>query len=82
MTQVATRVPAELVEAVDRLVEDGVLASRSEAVRIALSEFVDRHRRDGVGRAIAAGYQQTPQTPHDGLWSDDATVAMIREEPW
>ena len=42
MPQLVTRLDAELVEAVDRLVSDGVVANRSEAVRLGLEQLVDR----------------------------------------
>ncbi len=40
-----TRVEDELAAAIDALVAAGVVASRSEAVRIGLQQLVDRHRR-------------------------------------
>ena len=82
MAQVVTRIPEELANAVDQLVEDGFVASRSEAVRQALSELVDRHRRHKVGQAIVDGYEKIPQTDADNMWSDRATIDMILEEPW
>lgn len=82
MTQIVTRVPEELIDAVDGLVEGGFVGSRSEAVRVALAELVDRHRRTRTGQEIVAGYTQFPQEDADGLWSDRVTVEMIAEEPW
>ena len=82
MTQLVTRVDRELVEAVDQLVAEGVVASRSEAVRMALYQLVDRHRRAEIGRAIVAGYQAVPQDDDESEWPDTATVAMIADEPW
>jgi Arc/MetJ-type ribon-helix-helix transcriptional regulator len=80
--QLVTRVPDDVAEAVDRLVEIGVFASRSDAVRAGLEAVVDRARRDGIGRAIAEGYRRIPQDADDLAWSDAATSAMIAEEPW
>lgn len=82
MTQIVTRIPQELAEAVDQLVDDGLVASRSEAVRRALADLVDRHTRRQVGRKIVEGYKENPQTDSDGVWSDRATLDMIMEEPW
>jgi Arc/MetJ-type ribon-helix-helix transcriptional regulator len=80
--QLVTRVPDAVAEAVDDLVEKGVFASRSEAVRAGLEAVVDRERRDAVGRAIVDGYRRVPQDADDLAWSDAATAAMIAEEPW
>ncbi len=82
MTQLVTRIDEELAGAVDQLVADGVVANRSEAVRLALRQLVDRHRRDEIGRAIVAGYAASPQEEQEVGWADRATVAMIADEPW
>lgn len=82
MAQLVTRVDDELATAVDKLVEEGVVASRSEAVRVGLEELVDRHRRHRIGRRIAEAYRAVPQTPAEVGWADDSTRQMITEEPW
>jgi Arc/MetJ-type ribon-helix-helix transcriptional regulator len=80
--QLVSRVPDELVTAVDGLVEAGVYESRSDAVRAGLVTVIDHQRRTATGKAIAAGYQRLPQAPDDLGWSDSASAAMIAEEPW
>lgn len=82
MPQLVTRVDARLLREVDRLVEGGVVASRSEAVRMALGELVERRRRQAVGERIAADYRARPQTEAEVGWADAGTIAMITEEPW
>jgi len=82
MAQLVTRVDDELAAAVDELVEAGAVASRSEAVRVALEQFVDRHRRRRLGAQIAAAYSAVPQTDSEVGWADEASVRMIAEEPW
>ena len=82
MTQVVARIPQDLADEVDRLVDDGVIESRSEAVRQGLLGLVERHRRSVVGEAIVDGYRRTPQDDSDSLWSDRATIEMIAQEPW
>jgi Arc/MetJ-type ribon-helix-helix transcriptional regulator len=81
-TQLVTRVPDALAEAVDALVEDGRFGSRSDVVRAGLEAVVDRARRDAIGRAIADGYRRIPQDEDDLVWAYAATSAMIAEEPW
>jgi metal-responsive CopG/Arc/MetJ family transcriptional regulator len=77
-----TRVDEGLLAEIDRLLADGSVASRSEAVRVALRQFVERRRRRQVGEAIAADYAARPHTEAEVGWSDAATVAMIEQEPW
>jgi Arc/MetJ-type ribon-helix-helix transcriptional regulator len=82
MAQFVTRLDDDLVAAVDALVAEGAADSRSDAVRLALRELIDRHRRAKVGTAIVEGYRRLPQADDDATWSDDATARMIAEEPW
>lgn len=82
MIQVAVRLDDELVAQVDDLVRSGVVTSRSHAVRDGLRALVEQQRRRAVGEAIVDGYRRLPQTDDEVPWSDEATVAMIAEEPW
>lgn len=85
MTQLVTRVPQELVDAMDReLIEHGVVANRSEAVRLALERLVDTERRRRIGEQIVEGYQRIPQTDDDefAAWAEASARRMIEEEPW
>lgn len=82
MAQLVTRIDEQLAEALDSLVEEGVVASRSEAVRIGLEELIDRHHRSQVGKAIADAYTIHPQKEDELGWSDAATEQMIADEPW
>ena len=82
MIQIAVRLDDELVAQVDDLVRSGVVTSRSHAVRDGLRALVERQRRRAVGAAIVEGYRRLPQTGDEVAWSDQATAAMIAEEPW
>jgi Arc/MetJ-type ribon-helix-helix transcriptional regulator len=82
MAQLVTRVDDELAAAVDELVAAGVVASRSEAVRLGLARLVDRYRRDRVGAAIAEGYRRHPQGESDVGWADASTAQMVADEAW
>ena len=82
MAQLVARVDDELVLAVDTLVREGVVASRSEAVRVALELLTEQHRRRKVGEAIVAAYSRQPQMDEDLAGLDQATRAMVMEEPW
>lgn len=80
--QLVARVPQELVDAVDRLIEEGAFSNRSDAVRAALATLVERRRREAVGEAIVAGYTRTPQDADEAGFPDRASAEMIAEEPW
>lgn len=82
MVQIAVRLDDELVAQVDHLVRSGVVDSRSQAVREGLWALVEQRRRRAVGEAIVEGYRRLPQTTDEIAWSDEATAAMIAEEPW
>jgi len=82
MAQLVTRVDDGLAAAVDGLVAAGVVASRSEAVRLGLEQLVDRFRRDEIGARIVAGYRSLPQSESEVGWADESSARMIAEEPW
>lgn len=82
MAQLVTRVDDRLVHEIDELVAEGVVASRSDAVRLGLESLIERRRRARTGQAIVSGYRQLPQTEAEVGWADEATRRMIAEEPW
>jgi Arc/MetJ-type ribon-helix-helix transcriptional regulator len=82
MTQLVTRLSDDLIAEVDRLVDDGVVANRSEAVRLGLERLVDGHRRRRIGEQIVAAYRTQPQTEAELGGLDRATRALVEEEPW
>lgn len=82
MAQFVTRLDDRLVAEVDAMVADGAVANRSEAVRIGLEKLVDQHRRQRVGALIAEGYRRQPQCAGELGGLDEATLALIQEEPW
>lgn len=82
MAQLVTRITDSLAREVDRLVADGVVSSRSEAVRLGLEGLIDHHRRVSIGQAIVDGYLRQPQTEEELAWTDAAARAMILDEPW
>ncbi len=82
MAQVVTRLDDKLVEALDGLVADGVVSNRSEAVRLGLERLVDEHHRALIGAQIVNAYRRQPQTADELAGLDQATRALIEEEPW
>ncbi|MFI5009261.1 MAG: ribbon-helix-helix domain-containing protein [Solirubrobacterales bacterium] len=82
MTQVVTRLDDKLVAELDGLVADGIVTNRSEAVRLGLERLVDEHRRHRIGAEIVAGYERCPETDEELAQAEQATRALIEEEPW
>jgi Arc/MetJ-type ribon-helix-helix transcriptional regulator len=82
MTQLVTRIDTALAESIDRLVAEGVVESRSDAVRRGLHALIEQTRRRRTAEAIVAGYTRHPQAEDEVAWADRATVQMIADEPW
>ncbi len=82
MTQLVTRIDSDLAKSIDQLVAEGVVESRSDAVRKGLRALIEQTRRRRTAEAIIAGYTEQPQTDDDVAWADQATVQMIADEPW
>ena len=82
MTQLVTRIDNDLVTSIDELIAEGVVESRSDAVRQGLRALIEQTRRRRTADAIAAGYTDHPQTEDEVAWADQATVQMIADEPW
>jgi Arc/MetJ-type ribon-helix-helix transcriptional regulator len=79
--QIAIRLPDELVRGVDRLVERGRFASRTDAVRAALERLVTEAHQTELDEAIVAGYRRLPDAAAEP-WVEAAARAMVQEEPW
>jgi Arc/MetJ-type ribon-helix-helix transcriptional regulator len=82
MAQLVARLDDDLLAEVDRLVGEGVVSNRSEAVRIGLERLVEQRRRERVGATIVDAYRRLPQTDEELAGLDQATRALIGEEPW
>jgi Arc/MetJ-type ribon-helix-helix transcriptional regulator len=82
MAQLVARLDDDLMAEVDRLVADGVVANRSEAVRLGLQRLVDQQQRQRIGTAIVDAYRRQPQTDEELAGLEEATRALVHEEPW
>lgn len=92
-TQIAIRLPDELLAAVDALIARGDAENRADAVRSALERHIAAIERERIDAAIRAGYERVPDD-RDAVtvWTDHATAEMMREldrrereagfEPW
>lgn len=82
MTQLVTRIDNDLADRIDELIAEGVVESRSDAVRKGLRALIEQTRRRRTAAAIITGYGKHPQTDDEVPWADEATVQMIANEPW
>ena len=64
-TQLAIRLPDELVVDLDWVVHRLKYDSRAEAMRDALVRLIDQERRRQIGEQIADGYRRMPQTEEE-----------------
>jgi Arc/MetJ-type ribon-helix-helix transcriptional regulator len=80
--QIAVRLPEDLLERVDQLVDDGVYESRAAAVRAALELLAEFARRRVLEDAIVQGYQRLPPTPAERASALASLRDAIAEEPW
>lgn len=81
-TQLIARVDNDLLVGVDSLINLGVASNRSEIVRIALSELIERTRQAEVERRMIAAYLAQPQTEAEADRAHQAALRMIAAEPW
>ncbi len=81
-TQIAVKLPDELVTAIDRLVDDGRFPNRSAAVRRALDDLVAANERATIDRAFARGFRSVPETEDELADATRLAVESINDEPW
>jgi len=80
--QLIARVDEELLHGVDALINLGVAGTRSEIVRIALAELIERTHQAEVDRQLVAAYTAQPQTDTETAHARAAMLRMIADEPW
>ena len=80
--QLIARVDDELLMGVDSLINLGLAANRSEVVRIALTELIERTHQAEVDRRLVAAYVSHPQAEAEVARAQLAAMRMIAAEPW
>jgi metal-responsive CopG/Arc/MetJ family transcriptional regulator len=82
MPQLVTRIDADLAAALDRLIAAGVVANRSQAVRVGLEHLVETFRRRAIGEQIVEGYRRRPQSDDELRRATESLHALLDEESW
>lgn len=80
--QIAVKLPDDLVGEVDRLVQRGDFASRSQAVRRGLEAMVADRRRQELDRGYRDAMSRLPETEEEMAEATRSAVDAIHEEPW
>ena len=81
-TQLAIRLPDDLLRDLDWVILRLNYDSRAAAMRDALVKLIDQERRREIGEQIAEGYRRMPQTEEEIASAYDALQQSIDEEPW
>ena len=82
MTQIALKLPDELVGALDALVARGRFPSRSAAVRRGIEVVVAEQQRELLDTAYVEGYRNFPETEEELREAERLAVQSIADEPW
>lgn len=81
-SQIAVKLPDELLAAVDRLVRTDRFASRSDVVRAGLQIVVDATAVATIDHAFAAGFERLPDSDAEVRGATALAVESILDEPW
>lgn len=80
--QIAIKLPDELVAEVDRLVERGAFASRSQAARDGLRAAVTAQRHRELDRQFRDAAARSPESDEEIAEATRLAIDAIEDEPW
>ncbi len=81
-TQLAIRLPDDLLRDLDWVVHRLNYDSRTEAMRDALVKLIDQERRRQIDEQYIEAYTRMPQTDDEVESAYDSLRQAIEEEPW
>jgi len=81
-TPVPTRFTDDELALIDKLVDEGIGASRSAVIRRGVHHLADSVRRAHIGASMALSYRERPQSPEDDELAMASAMAMTEAEPW
>ncbi len=81
-TQIAVKLPDDLVGRLDALVSHGAFPTRSAAVRAGLEIVISDESRRAVQSAYRDGYARVPETDAELAEAARLGTRAIHDEPW
>lgn len=81
-TQIAVKLPTQVLDQIDRLVAEGAFASRSQAVRTALHRMLGEMASAQIDHGFADGFRRHPETREELAEAERLAVEAIEAEPW
>ncbi|MGH9128492.1 MAG: ribbon-helix-helix domain-containing protein [Acidimicrobiales bacterium] len=81
-TQIAVKLPDDLIHRVDELVGTGEFPSRSAAVRYGLEAVVRSRARLAVDQRYRQAFDMLPESEEELAHATRLAVRSIEDEPW
>jgi Arc/MetJ-type ribon-helix-helix transcriptional regulator len=81
-SQIALKLPDEILARIDELVGAGRFESRSHVVRAGIDVIIVHEQRRSIDEAYRNGYLANPDTPEEIAEAMRLSIASIEEEPW
>jgi Arc/MetJ-type ribon-helix-helix transcriptional regulator len=81
-TQIAVKIPEEILARIDEMVAKGLLQSRSAAVRQGLETLLVAHKRQALDHAFRDGFRENPETDHEMKEAYLLAIESIHDEVW
>ena len=80
--QIAVKLPDDLVDALDRLVQAGRFDGRSQAIRTGIEAMVALQHRQEIDQRFRDRAALFPETIEDVDEATALAISSIQEEPW
>jgi Arc/MetJ-type ribon-helix-helix transcriptional regulator len=80
--QIAVRIPEDVIDQLDALVDSGRYESRAAAVRAGIETLVETEERARIDREMVEGYRRKPHTEDEVRAGWENLRRSIEEEPW
>jgi Arc/MetJ-type ribon-helix-helix transcriptional regulator len=80
--QVAVKLPEELADELDRLVQSGAFDSRSQVLRAGLEAIITRREQERLRERYREAMAKHPETPNEMAEAGRLAIDAIEEEPW
>jgi Arc/MetJ-type ribon-helix-helix transcriptional regulator len=81
-TQIAVKIPDEVLARIDEMVAKGLFQSRSAAVRQGLETLLVAHKRRAVDRAFRDAFRENPETDDEMKEAHRLAIESIHDEVW